>query len=265
MNKQMNLTMALLLAGALPAAAGNVYTTRFESPAFAAGSTLVGQDGWVQGPPFLSPNAAVISTARPRQGKQSVSVWGGDLDHQDILGEMTGGYYDAIGSYRRPVDFDTEGTQIVRISAHVRIDGPQTDAGINFFSASIAARALLDDGNTAGVGELTISSDGNVYGYSGNDNVPAFLTSAPVTLGEWHDLAVEVGFGARTFTFSMDGQSLGTFDFVAVPDSENPGVTYTNILRRGSIITYAAADSGGLSKADYSAHYDRFTITADAE
>ncbi len=248
---------------ALPAAAQNIYTTRFESPAFVAGTTLVGQDSWLQGPPFLSPNAAVISTDRPRQGRQSVSVSGADLEHQDLVGEITGGYYDAIGSYRRPVDFETGGTVPVRVSAHVRVDGAQTDG--NFFSASIAARATLSDGSNAGVGELAISSDGHVYGYSGNENVPTFLVSAPVTLGEWHDLAVKLDFAAQTYEFFVDGQSLGAFAFDAVPDPGDPSLTYTTILRRGSILAYAAADADTLHKGDYSAHFDKFTIKADAE
>src|SRR5438093_8058575 len=207
----------MAVALARPAAGQNVYATGFERAAFTAGLPLVGQDGWAPGPPFLSPNAAVISTALPRQGRQTVRVAGADLEHQDLVGEITGGYYDAIGSYRHAVNYDTGGTRVVRVSAHVRVDGAATDAGINFFSASIAARATLTDGNTAGIGELAISSDGHVYGYSGNDKVPTFQSSAAVTLGEWHDLAVEVDFGARTYSFFADGQSLGTFAFVANP------------------------------------------------
>ena len=73
---------------------------------------------------------------------------------------------------------------------------------------------------------------------------------------------MDVDFGARTFSFFVDGQSLGTFDFVAVPDPENPGVTYTNTLRRGTMLTYAAPDTNSLEKGDYAAHFDRFSIQA---
>ncbi len=243
--------LALLVAGPRPAAGQNIYTTRFEAPTFVAGSPLAGQDDWVAPPPF-SPDAAVISTARPRQGRQSVRVAGGDLVHQDFINEATAGYYDAIGSYRRAVNYDTEGTQVVRVSAHVRIDGPQTGTGNNFFSASIAVISVLPDGSSQGVGELAISSDGHVYGYSSDDLVPTFLTSAPVTLGEWHDLAVQVDFAARTYEFFVDGQSLGAFAF-------DPAIT-SNTLRRGSLITYAAPDTETLKKADYTAHFDAFSI-----
>jgi hypothetical protein len=106
-------------------AAPIIYQTGFEPPTFFPG-VLVGQDGWGVGSTpdgDLSPNAAVISTDKPRQGKQSVLVPGADLVHQDFIKTVTGGYYDAIGSYRKPVDYDTGGTQVVRLSAHVRVDG----------------------------------------------------------------------------------------------------------------------------------------------
>ena len=35
---------------------------------------------------------------------------------------------------------------------------------------------------------------------------------------------------------------------------------YTDTLRRGSLIAYAAPDTGTLHKANYAAHYDQFAI-----
>src|SRR5437588_12826619 len=87
-------------------AAPIIYQTGFEPPTFVPGF-LVGQDGWegvsnIPLPPFLPPcqvdclstNAAVISTAKPRQGKQSVLVRGEELVAQDLINLVTGGYYD---------------------------------------------------------------------------------------------------------------------------------------------------------------------------
>ena len=247
---------ALLLAflAASPSAtARQIFGTRFEPHAYLAGATLVGQDGWTAPPP-LSPNAAVVVTDKPRQGKQTVRVLGADLEHQDFINDLTGGYYDAIGSYRRAVDYDSGGTRVVRVSAHVRIDGPQTATGNNFFSASIAAIGVDAEGNASGVGELAISSDGHVYGYSSQDFVPTFLTSAPIALGQWHSLAVVVDFAARTYSFHVDNQALGTFPF-------DPSAT-SNVLRRGSLIVYAAPDTDTNHKADYGAHFDKFSISA---
>jgi hypothetical protein len=238
--------------------ADTIYSTGFENPPFVVGIPLVGQDGWsVGGTPDgpLSPNAAVISKAKPRQGKQSVLVLGDDLVHQDFINFITGGYYDAIGSYRKTVDYDTGGTQTVRISAHVRVNGKRTDTGNNFFSASIVARganvASTTPSGTVGIGELTISSDGHVYGYSGDDDVPVFLAKAPVSLGEWHNLAVDVNFTNSTFSFFVDDDCLGSFPFPSLPG---------NFLRRGSLIAYAAPDTTELKKANYSAFYDQFRI-----
>lgn len=245
-----------LLISAYNGKSQNIYSTGFEDPPFVAGQPLAGQDGWVAPPP-LSPDAAVVTTDKPRQGQQTVHVLGGDLVHQDFINEVTGGYYDAIGSYRHAVDYDTGGTQIVRVSAHVRIDGPKTATGNNFFSAGIAAIGVDPNGDASGIGELAISSDGHVYGYSSQDLVPTFLTSTRVRLGQWHELSIVLDFAARTYTFFVDDRSLGTFAF-------DPSAT-SNILRRGSLIAYAAPDTATLKKADYAAHYDHFSIKVIAE
>jgi hypothetical protein len=248
----------ILLVNVLQPAFGQiVYSTGFEPPTFVADLPLAGQDGWIA-PSILSPNAAVVTTDKPSIGSQTVRVRGADLVHQDFINSVSAGFYDAINSSRHAVNYDTAGTQILRVSANVRVDGAQTAAGNHFFSASVTAIARLTDGSSEQVGELAISSDGHVYGYSGNDFVPTFLASAPVTLGEWHNLAVHADFAARTYSLLVDDQFLGTFPF----DSLNPGHDYTNILRRGSIISYAAPDTATLKKADYTAHFDNFFIQA---
>jgi hypothetical protein len=241
----------LLTAVAGTAAARDVYSTSFERTDFTAGLPLAGQDGWIAPPPF-SPNAARISTGKPRQGKQTLEIPGSALVSQAFINEATGGYYDAIGSYRRAVDYDSQGTQTLVVSAHVRVDGART--ATNFFSTSIAAIGLDDAGDASGVGELAISSDGHVYGYSSQDLVPTFLTSTRVTLNQWHDLAIHVDFAHRTYSFYVDCEWLGTFAF-------DPSATST-VLARGSIIAYAAPDTATLHKADYSAHVDKFSIKA---
>src|SRR4051794_38768107 len=58
------LVSLLFTAVVSSAAAKDVYSTAFERPAFTAGSTLAGQDGWIAPPP-LSPNAAIITTGKP--------------------------------------------------------------------------------------------------------------------------------------------------------------------------------------------------------
>ena len=251
----MLLVSSIWIVGALHSASGqSIYTTGFEAPALVAGLPLAGQDGWIAPPP-LSPNAAIITAEK--KGGQIVRVEGADLESQpDFINVPTGGYYDAIGSYRHAVDYDTGGTQTVRISADVRLDGKRTPHS-NFFSASIAAIGYNDDGGSEGIGELTISSDGHVYGSSSQDLVPVFLTSTHVALGTWHHLAIEVDFAARTYSFYVDDEFLGTFDFA-------PSAT-SDVLRRGSIITYAAPDEAQNQKADHAANFDNFAIEVVSE
>jgi len=246
----------LLLAGATQPAAGQaIYTTKFEPDTFLKDTALAGQDGWAA-PGILSPNAAVVTADKPRQGQLSVHVLGDDLEHQDFINAASGGYYDAIGSYRRAVNHDTGHAQTVRISAHVRIDGPRTAFGQNFFSASIAGRAestLDGEPSSASVGELAISSDGHAYAYSGNDFVPTFLASVPVTPGKWHNLAVVADFATQTSAFYVDDVLLTTFAW-------EPTEVYTGVLLRGAVLAYAAPDTATNHKADYAASYDNFTI-----
>ena len=254
--KNMLLVSSIWIAGALYSASGQaIYSAEFEPYTFLKDTTLVGQDGWVAPPP-LSPNAAVVTSDKPRQGKQTVRVMGSDLESQEFINETTGGYYDAIGSYRRAVNYDTGNSQIVRISAHVRIDGPQTDTGNNFFSASIAGRAastLDGEPSSASVGELAISSDGHAYAYSGNFLVPTFLASVPVTLGEWHSLAVVADFATQTSYFYVDNILLTTFIW-------EPSEVYTGVLLRGTLLAYTAPDTATNKKADYASTYDKFSI-----
>jgi hypothetical protein len=240
----------LALVAQHPALAQVIYRTNFDNPPFMADLPLNGQDSW-SAPDILSPNAAVISTAKPRQGQQTVRVWGQDLDHQDFINAVTGGYYDAIGSYRHAVFYDTGGTQIVRVSAHVRVDGPHTP-GHNFFLAGIDAVGIDNAGSSNEIGELSISSDGHIYGDSNVDLAPTFLFSARITLGVWHKLAISDDFATHTYSFYVDDCWVGTFPF-------DPSITST-IFNRGSLLAYTAPDTVSMKKANYLAHYNHFTI-----
>jgi hypothetical protein len=118
----------------------------------------------------------------------------------------------------------------------------------------VSTRAETSEG-TASVGEIALSSDGHVYAYSGNENVPTFLASVPAKLGQWHDLEVIADFATHLSTFLVDGQSLGTFPFDATEE-------FTGVLLRGSLLVYAAPDTETLSKSDYAATFDHFSIKA---
>jgi hypothetical protein len=230
-----------LLGWLHPTQASIIYGTGFENPPFAAGSQLVGQDGWVV-PDFLSPNAAIITNAVARSGSQSVQIRGADL----VSAPQVMPDYDAVGSYRRPVNYDaSSGTPIVLVQADVRLDGATLGSG-DSFTATIAARS----GN-GGVGELGISSDGFIYGYNGNFGSPLLFSTA-ASLGDWYTLGILLDFAADTFTFLVNGVSFGTFSF-------EPGFT-SDVLLRGSMVVYARPDTSVYQRQNYVAYYDNFSI-----
>jgi hypothetical protein len=232
-----------------------IYATGFENPPFAPDSQLVGQNDWAQPniPANLNPGAAVISTALPQTGAQSVQVQGQSMQTDDFISDVTGSYYHAIGSYTHAIGYDAGPSGKVRVQADIYVSGAKTD-GTNFFSASIASIG----GDGSGLGELAISSDGQVHAFSSDDLVPTFLFSAPVTLDEWHSLAIVDDFAARTSSFFVDDSMLGTSPFVS---GENPGTT----VNRATLIVYAAPELAGMQMANYSAYFDNFSITAIPE
>ena len=245
-------TKTLLLAAALSASlhsasAQTLYSTGFENPPFANGSTLLGQDGWSTAiPPFLNPNAAVITNSVAQSGLQSVRVRGVDL-----VGAPEVSPYGAVGSYRRPLGYDAgAGPSSVQLQASVRLDGPTLGTG-DFFAANIVART--GDGFA---GELSLSSDGFIYGYVGTgDDIPLFTT--PVTLNAWHTLGILVDFAANTYTFSVDGTSSSAIAF-------DPAFV-SDVLVRESLVVYARPDAGGNVRSAFTAYYDNVSATAVPE
>ena len=241
-------TKTLILAAALSASlhsasAQILYSTGFENPPFANGSTLLGQDGWSTAiPPFLNPNAATITNVAAQAGLQSVRVRGVDLVSAPDVAPNA-----AVGSYRRPLNYDTAAPgnlPIVRIQADIRLDGPVIGTG-DFFSVNLAGRT--PDG---GDPELSISSDGMVYGY-GNTGI---LYSAPITLNAWHTLGISIDFAADTYTYSVDGTSSAAYPI-------GGGFT-SDFLLRESLVAYAQPDAGGNVRSAFTAYYDNVSATA---
>ena len=228
--------------------ATTIYSTSFESPNFTAGSQLLGQDGWSLAiPPFLNPSAATITNSIAASGSQSVQVRGVDMVNAPEVDPLA-----AVGSYRRPLNFDTAaaGLPFVRIQSSVRLNGPTLGTG-DFFASNIAAR--IGDGFA---GELSISSDGFVYGYDGTSD-PTHLFTAPITLNAWHTLGIMVDFAANTFAFSVDGTSSSAFAF--------PTGEVSDVLVRESLITYANPDTATNHRSDFTAYYDNVSAVATPE
>jgi hypothetical protein len=235
-----------LVCTSYSASAQILYSTGFENPPFANGSQLVGQDGWVVGAPFLSPAAAVITNSTVQSGAQALQVRGVDMVNAPEVDPLA-----AVGSYRKPINFDaTVALPIVRFQSNVRLDGPTLGSG-DFFSANIAARS--GDG---GVGELSISSDGRVYGYAGAVGDP-IIFNVPVSLNAWHTLGIAVNFTTNSYAFSVDGVSSTPFAFPAGFNSDT--------FLRASIVTYAKPDAGATVRSSYVARYDNLSVTAVPE
>jgi hypothetical protein len=239
-----------IAATALGAQAATVYQTGFEG--LTPGSQLLGQDGWTNAiPPFLNPQAALIANVKPKSCTQHVRIRGADLNSAPEVGPQ----YAAVGSYRRPVNFDASAhaNHLVHLEVDVRLDGPV--AGNNdFVSGTLAARS-----NDGTVGELGISSDGKVYGYlpgTGIDTPPA--QSANVTLGQYHRIGMDVDFLANTTQYILDGVPLGA------PLAFDPSFA-SDLLLRGAIVAYARADNPPLTRAAYTLEYDNFSITSTPE
>ena len=244
-----SLILVSFISSALPSAsAATLYSTGFQDPPFAPGSQLLGQDGWSLAiPPFLNPSAATITNSVAQSGQQSVRVRGTDLVDAPEVDPLA-----AVGSYRRLMNYDTAaaGTPFVRIEAGVRLDGPVLGTG-DFFSSNIAAR--IGDGFA---GELSISSDGFVYGYDGTGD-PTRLFTAPITLNAWHTLSILVDFAANTFAFSVDGTNSSAF---ALPSGE-----VSDILIRESLVVYANPDTLTNHRSDFTAYYDNVSAVATPE
>ncbi len=250
MNLSRSATLSLCILASMFAKvdAGLIYYTGFETQA--NGSVLLGQDGWSPAiPPFLNPNAATITNTVARSGSQSLQVRGVDLVSS---GGITAPY-EAVGSYRRPVTYDAaaNGYPIVRLSTDVRLDGGQFING-DFAAASLAARTAIE-----AVGEIELSSDGVVYAYDGLGGGPALFTSGPLDLQQWHNLAIEVDFLNDRYSFFVNGTFLGQNAFRPTNTSD--------VLLRGSLVTYARPDSGAFIGDNFNYRFDNFTVSAVPE
>ena len=241
----------MLVLGLSLAARGQskIYSTGFEPPTFITGSSLLGTDGWSLAiPPFLNPDAATITHAAKKSGKQSVEVWGGDL-----IGSIgITAPYDAIGSYRRPVNYSVSAKKpVLVVEADLLLDADETATEDDFFSLTIAARS--GDGET--LGEMGLSSAGSAvaYGFDASPgDGPAFTT--PIRFNRWYRVSIVLDFSGETTTVSylLEDEHLGTVETAST----------SQVLLRGAMVVYALPDAGDDARANYTARFDNFRISA---
>lgn len=252
--------LALAFAGATvslgmakTAQADNVvlYASSFEQPTFKSGDLLLGPDGWSPAiPPFLNPAGARITDTAASNRKQSVDIHGGDLIGS---GGITAPY-DAVGSYRRPLDYEITADQSrVHIDGDLLLETDQPETPGQFFSHTIAARS--GDGET--LGEIGLTSAGEVEAYDFNAAPgadPAF--SEPVSLNQWHRVTMLLDYENRTTSYYIDGHFIGIVD---APSASNG-------LSRVATVVYARPDGDeetggpGSVRSDYTARFDNFRV-----
>lgn len=243
-----------LLCGSSALAQSVVYQTGFENPPFAVGTELQGQDGWTPSsslPPFLSTGAAKITAAEAKTGVQSVVVEGKAMTSAAEVAP-----YDAVGSFRRPVGYDTTATgqTLLRLSVDAKVTGPGT-VPYSAFAGSLAAR----DNAGFTLAELELGPDGSIAGFGDQAPGSAPAVSGVVAAGAWHELAIEVDYLAKASTFFVDGAQVG------LPVSF-AGSGPSGVLARGALVAYAGPNvPGGFDRSNHAIYFDDFSITAVPE
>ena len=232
--------------------ADTLYATGFENPPFTDGSLLVGQDGWVVGAipgGELSPDAAVITNTVARSGLQSVEVRGADLIRSAPITDP----YDAVGSYRRPLNYTVSPakfTAIIEADLLLETNKPVTPG--EFFSLTISARS----GNGKTVGEIGLSSAGIVEAFDFN----AAPGSAPVisqliSFNQWYHITMLLDYAGGRTSYLINGQFLGTVSTSGASKG----------LARASMVVYARPDGDpntgpGSARSNYTARFDNFRV-----
>lgn len=178
----------------------------FEGAAYTAGALLDGQDGWVA---VTAPAAITVSGQNAHHGRRCGKFDGALLEKSLFASQQV----EAVCG--RWLNFDPvqQGTPVVRMRASVRLDGPSTPAdkendamSVNFYTANDAGQNL---------GAFYVESTGKVWASGGGGPYNAF--SRPYTIGTYVDLELVLDFDARTMTFVLDGQSMGSLPLHATP------------------------------------------------
>ncbi|MCY2962920.1 MAG: hypothetical protein NT069_04580 [Planctomycetota bacterium] len=254
----------LLVASSQIAQSGVLFSTGFDSPPYVAGAVLPGVDAPPGFPlpatdsdhPWhrrLSPTAATIvaPTVLNRLTSQAVEIRGADLE---VEPGGTPSYYLSLD--RLPLNYDAaaHGLPTVHAQINVRLDGPaQTSTIPEREGDAYSANLVLISGDGDSFGEISLSSDGHVYGYN---DYEGYLFGTPVDLNSFHVLALDVDFAARMTTYSLDGGSIGVFDF--------SGLITSNELNRLAILNYSNYPEAGSLRSEFTGYFDNLSVTASA-
>lgn len=211
MKRVLSITLGCLLLGSLLAAAtspwGMLYQTSFETPAFKADQTLVGQDGWTN---LISPDAAVV-IADPQaaaSGRRAIECWGGGP--LASVGELPDRFL--LGAWEQVITFDAvTDPAIVRVECDIRLDGPDTGEGpaadlvsANFYGRNGSHRAPF----------FYISSNGSAYANAFTESSEVFYAfETPIKVGAWNHYAIIMNYATHMATFEVNHKAIGALPF----------------------------------------------------
>jgi hypothetical protein len=247
--RRLSILALLLLASHAPAVkAASLYQTSFEAPDFVAGQLVDGQGGFTA---INSRDAGVVSTENPRTGLQSLQVNGANLE-LNASGSLYRGTYAPILNY----DPLAAGMPIVEVQADVRLNGPSTNTGHGTDDDLISANLSAFAGNGFRIGELILSSNGNIYAFSGMNPGEAYQFGTPFNLGQYYTLGLRLDFALRTTEFLLDGRSLGTLPFSNLVTSDVFMFATTRVL---------AVNDPAIDLSRYTANFDNYSVTAVPE
>ncbi len=165
------LTLSLAVASILPAAAGTLYTTGFESPTFTTGD-IAGQNGWeVFGNPTY---AGQVESGFAESGTQAVVVY------PAIATEQTGPYY-ALST----------AAPIVEMSGYIYLASSSTQSEWQFAATGPSFGGFI--------GGVDIQSNGAIDLIGPGTDVGTFTYNA------WQLLDFVFNFNTQTYTFSLNG------------------------------------------------------------
>ena len=236
------LSFAAITARIAPSRADIVSTSGFEPPTYAAGTSLAGQDGWVD---ETSASAILVTTTDPRSGPQAVQVNYGGLVDVPADGLFEGDTrhdfsYNAIAS----------GNPIETVTMSVRLDGPGTNTGHGTHDDLLSANLVVVTDTGRGVGSMVVSSNGNTYVFA--HGLPAYSFGTATTLGVYHELSVQINFATGAINYDVDGGQIGTN---LLGPTIGSGVGYVRLDQE-------ALDDGSVNASLYTAHYDDLGIRA---
>jgi hypothetical protein len=165
------LSLMLAVGSVLPACAGVLYSTGFESPTFTTGP-IATQDGWAV---FGTSSAAQVESGVAESGSQAVEVL------PSLAASQTGPYY----------ALSTSATEI-ELSAYIFLASSSTQSEWQF--------AALSPGLAAFIGGVDIQSNGAIDLQTGADpDVGTF------TYNSWQLLDFVFNFTTQTYNFSLNG------------------------------------------------------------